>query len=120
MRLAIQNSLKRKARILVPDSCVLIGVIDQYGILAENEVFVQIKPDSNSKLARELELRLQKTNRIAKTLGKQKQRVVVGPCLVTKNPCTHPGDIRKLVAVDRAELSHLVNVVVFSRKGSRP
>ena len=28
MRLAIQVSMKKKNRILVPDSCVLIGVID--------------------------------------------------------------------------------------------
>lgn len=40
--------------------------------------------------------------------------------LVTKNPCFHPGDIRKLKAVFKEELSHLVNVIVFSQKGSRP
>jgi RNA-dependent RNA polymerase len=33
-------NLKKKARILLPDSCVLIGVIDPTGTLAENEIFV--------------------------------------------------------------------------------
>ncbi len=40
--------------------------------------------------------------------------------MVTKNPCSHPGDIRKLKAVDCKQLRHLFNVVVFSRKGSQP
>lgn len=41
--------------------------------------------------------------------------------IVSRNPCTHPGDIRILSAVDKAmELSHLFNVIVFSSKGERP
>jgi hypothetical protein len=42
-------NLKKKARILLPDSCVLIGIIDPTGLLEENEIFVQIKKDSFSK-----------------------------------------------------------------------
>jgi RNA-dependent RNA polymerase len=45
---------------------------------------------------------------------------ILGDVLVTKNPCSHPGDIRKLKAVWKEELKHLVNVVVFSCKGIRP
>ena len=46
-----------------------------------------------------------------------------------KNPCNHPGDIRRLKAVSQEELdkrrlnkelNHLVNVVVFPSKGQRP
>lgn len=33
-------NLKKKARILLPDSCVLIGVVDPTGTLEENEIFV--------------------------------------------------------------------------------
>lgn len=33
--------LRSKARILVPDSFLLIGVIDETGILEENEIYVQ-------------------------------------------------------------------------------
>ena len=42
-------SIKKKARMLIPDSCVLIGVIDEKGILGENEVFVQIRKDNYSE-----------------------------------------------------------------------
>lgn len=38
--------LKQKAKILVAESAVLIGVVDELGILDENEVFVQLKRDS--------------------------------------------------------------------------
>jgi len=39
---------------------------------------------------------------------------------VTRNPCLNPGDLRLLQGVDRPELRHLHNVVVFSSKGERP
>ena len=40
--------------------------------------------------------------------------------MITRNPCTHPGDIRVLTGVDRPEFAHLTNCVVFSSKGPRP
>lgn len=43
-----------------------------------------------------------------------------GKIIVSRNPCTHPGDVRLLQAVDRPEFSHLVNVVVFPSTGERP
>jgi len=43
-----------------------------------------------------------------------------GELMVTKNPCNDPGDIRLLTAVNRPQLRHHVNVVVFSGKGERP
>ena len=46
--------------------------------------------------------------------------VVESDVLVTRNPCVHPGDVRKLKCVYKKELSHLFNVVVFSSKGQRP
>lgn len=42
-------SMKKKARILVEDSCVLIGVVDDQGILAPNEVYVQLRKESGGK-----------------------------------------------------------------------
>ena len=49
-----------------------------------------------------------------------KKRVVRGPLVVTRNPCLHPGDVRQLEAVDNPKLKHLVDCVVFPRRGSRP
>ena len=44
LNMVLGNSvnLKKKARIKVRDSCVLIGIIDEEGILNEGEIFVQI------------------------------------------------------------------------------
>jgi hypothetical protein len=38
--------LIKKARIVLPDSALLIGVVDENGILEEDEIFVQIKRDN--------------------------------------------------------------------------
>lgn len=46
-------------------------------------------------------------------------RVITGPVLVTKHPVTHPGDVRKLTAVDRPALRHHKNELVFSVQGDR-
>jgi hypothetical protein len=46
--------------------------------------------------------------------------IIEGNAIVTRNPCTHPGDVRLLKCVDRPELRYLFNVVVFSAKGERP
>ena len=34
---------------MIPDSCVLIGVIDHTGLLQKDEIFVQLRKDSFSK-----------------------------------------------------------------------
>ena len=48
MQLSQTLSLKKKARIHLPDSCVLLGVVDDQGILAHNEVYVQIRKDNGA------------------------------------------------------------------------
>ena len=46
--------------------------------------------------------------------------VKTGRVMVTKNPCTVPGDVRLLEAVEVAELGHHCDVVVFPAVGKRP
>ena len=46
--------------------------------------------------------------------------IIEGNMLITRNPCTHPGDIRLVTCVDKPELRYLFNVVVFSQHGERP
>lgn len=46
MQLTSYQGIKKKARIIIPDSATLIGVVDTDGILEDGEVFVQIRKDS--------------------------------------------------------------------------
>ncbi len=48
LNMVLGNSvnLKKKARIKVKDACVVMGVIDEEGILEEGEVFVRIQRQS--------------------------------------------------------------------------
>lgn len=46
--------------------------------------------------------------------------IVTGEVLVCRAPALHPGDVRRAQAVDRPQLRHLKNVVVFSTQGKRP
>ena len=52
--------------------------------------------------------------------NKNRKRVVKGPVVVSRNPCLHPGDVRQLEAVDKPQLGHIVDCIVFPRQGSRP
>jgi len=52
--------------------------------------------------------------------NKNRKHVLRGPVVVTRNPCLHPGDVRHLEAVEVPRLGHLVDCIVFPRRGSRP
>ncbi|KAI8972772.1 RNA dependent RNA polymerase-domain-containing protein [Pilobolus umbonatus] len=97
-RVNILKDLKKKAKINVPKGAYLLGVMDEKGVLEENEVYIQIWDRTDNENHKE---------------------IITGPCVVFRNPCFHPGDVRVVKAVDRPELSHLVDVVVFSSKGYR-
>ena len=130
------QDLRNKTRIYVPEAALLMGVMDELGLLEYGQVFIQIdrSPLLNSP------------------------EVVTGDVIVAKNPCFHPGDVkclqvcsgprqwparplrcsqhgcsistlpspnndlqcRPLQAVDVPELQHMRNVVVFPKKGPRP
>jgi ERCC4-related helicase len=90
------TDLLTKSRIIVPKGRIIMGVIDETGILAEDEIFCQIRDD-------------------------QMNKVVEGKVTVAKNPCMHPGDVRVLKAIrDPVLESYSYNVIVFSRNGPRP
>lgn len=89
------------ARARIPIDCdkgfCAIGALDELGVLQPNEVFCQYTiPGSTRTLT------------------------VKGDVTVGRSPCLHPGDIRPLLAVDRVELRHLVDVIVFPKLGERP
>jgi hypothetical protein len=89
----------QRCRILVPQSRLLFGVCDPRGILKPGECFVRVTLDEHNGSPRTL------TNT---------------EVLVTRNPCLHPGDLRKLKAVNRPELCHLTDCIVFPVTGKRP
>lgn len=89
--------LRKKAKIHIPGGRCLLGVMDEFSILQEGEVFVQV-----SEFGEE--------NRVISC-----PRVVVG-----RNPSLHPGDIRILKPRNIPELQHLVDVIVFPALGNRP
>ena len=100
------------------DSACLIGVADTEGILEEGEIFVQIRRDSFRCRNAQDDEQWKKAK--IEQLMNDDSHVLTGNLVVTRNPCTHPGDIRIMQGVDRPELRHLYNVVVFSSKGERP
>ena len=102
LRTSIIKTDKNKAR-------NMFGTVDEYGVLEYGQVFVQYSHIIDEKLDAADKIPTMPPNVLDNV------RVVI-----TKNPCHHPGDIRTFTAVDRPELRHLVDVVVFPQKGSRP
>ncbi|KFH66584.1 hypothetical protein MVEG_07109 [Podila verticillata NRRL 6337] len=96
-KLQMLEELSKKARIYVPQGAYLLGVPDETGSLGEDEIFVQVSSVDNFAT----------------------RRVIEGKCAVVRCPCFHPGDVRVVKAVNRPELKHLYDVVVFSTKGHR-
>jgi RNA-dependent RNA polymerase len=97
--------LRKKARIFIEKGAVLMGGIDETGLVPEGCVFVQVRTKS-----------LLDDHVSTKSCFKP----IVGPVMVTKHPVMHPGDVRMLLAVDVPELRRHNNVILFSREGSRP
>ncbi|XP_001631543.2 uncharacterized protein LOC5511133 isoform X2 [Nematostella vectensis] len=101
--------LLMKARMQLPleSARLMMGVVDETGVLEYGQVFVQYSAASNDPRSdKEFEL--------------SDKRVLKGPVVVTRNPCLHPGDVRRLVAIDTPKLRHLVDCVVFPKTGQRP
>ncbi|KAI0655297.1 RdRP-domain-containing protein [Cubamyces menziesii] len=86
------DTLRRKMCLRIPDSCYLFGVVDEAGVLEPDEVYINL-PNRSGVLVRDV--------------------------IVARNPSYHPGDIRKLRAVDHSSLRHHRNCIVFSRTAPR-
>ncbi|KAK4196115.1 putative RNA-dependent RNA polymerase [Triangularia verruculosa] len=88
----------QKCRILIPQSRLLFGVCDAWDCLKEGECAVKVTlfEDGQPAALKGMEV------------------------LVTRNPCLHPGDLQKFKVVERPELAHLTDCIVFSSRGRRP
>jgi hypothetical protein len=96
-RLRMLKNLKEKAKLPVKKGAFLFGAIDETGVLKEGEIFCQVSSGMNQKY----------------------RRVIRGECVVYRNPCFHPGDIRVVTAVDCPSLHHLRDLVVFPSVGEQ-
>jgi RNA-dependent RNA polymerase len=94
------RELKSHARIPLPGSWTLIGVADVYEELQEGEIFACILDADDGE-----------------------PKYLEGPCLITRSPVIHPGDVQKVRAVGRPRpespyaAEPLANAVVFSVLG---
>ncbi|KAI8388533.1 RNA dependent RNA polymerase-domain-containing protein [Radiomyces spectabilis] len=95
-RVNLLKDLKKKAKIHVPKGAFLLGVMDETGSLQEGEVFCQVSEIAGGR-----------------------RKVITGECVLFRNPCFHPGDIRVVRAVDSHKLRDLCDVIVFSAQGYR-
>ncbi|WCJ36047.1 RNA-dependent RNA polymerase 2 [Euphorbia peplus] len=105
--------LRSRCRILVPKGRILIGCLDEYGILEYGQVYVRITMTKAE---------LQAADQSFFHRVDEKTAIVTGKVVVTKNPCLHPGDVRVLEAVYEVELeeNNMVDCIVFPQKGERP
>ena len=109
------RDLLRKTRIHIPinKGRNMFGIVDEYRVLKEGEVFVQYTQLRDDQTCDEDDVNDDRNKRTT-TILKDCQVVM------TKNPCHHPGDIRTFIARDYPALRHLKDVVVFSQQGERP
>jgi RNA-dependent RNA polymerase len=101
--------LVQKSRIPVTKGRILMGTIDEFGVLEKDQVFVQCRSLEGEK----------KYLDAVKWYADGKF-VVKSKVIVAKNPCMHPGDVRVMKAVDVPELKHMFDCIVFPSVGPRP
>lgn len=103
--MSILEELKNKAKIYDPFSGKLIGIIDEYDILKNNEVYICINKTNDYN---------------PESQDFSKCEIIKGRVVVTKNPCMYQGDIQICNAISHPKLKKYVNVVVFPKLTIRP
>ncbi|KZV22426.1 RNA-dependent RNA polymerase 1-like [Dorcoceras hygrometricum] len=103
--------LRMKARIFVPQARQMMGCLDETGTLEYGQVFVQFSSAGHRQVSVESSLFNEESD---------EYYIIRGKVVVAKNPCLHPGDVRVLRAIDVPQLHHMVDCVVFPKKGTRP
>lgn len=111
--------LRKRSRILEPKGRVLMGCLDETKSLSYGEIFLQVTPALGRRKGLRDGLETFDSYPIGSAANQNIAYVVTGWVIVAKNPCLHPGDIRKLKAVDGPGLRHMVDCLVFPQKGHR-
>ena len=108
------SGIGKKYRFRLKNCCFLMGICDFYGILNENEVFVQICKEKSTK--KSIFTNIEKN--ISKNYTK---KVITGDILITRNPCVSFYDIQKVKAVYNEFFSeYFENVIIFPCRGKIP
>ncbi len=108
------TDLLNKTRIFVPMGRILMGVIDETGTLQEDEVFIQVSQVSTDAEAVQRGLAIP-------AMDFSDRLIIIKSVAVAKNPCFHPGDLRRLQGVRNAQLERYhCDCIVFPRQGKRP
>lgn len=89
---------QQKCRIFVRKSRLLFGVCDAWDVLKEGECAIKVTMEGDG----------------------QPYAIKNTEASVIRNPCLHPGDWQKFKVVEKPELVHLVDCIVFSTRGRRP
>ena len=95
------SSISKKYRFHLKNCCFAFGVFDFFGILQENEIFIQIHKEKGNK------------------------KIISGDVLLTKNPCLSLYDIQKVKAVNNKYVTEKFsefyeNIIIFPSKGKIP
>ncbi|GFP95460.1 RNA-dependent RNA polymerase 2 [Phtheirospermum japonicum] len=102
--------LRSRCRVFVPKGRVLVGCLDETGILEYGQVFARVTMNKSEVKSGD--------QRFFKRVD-EGSSIIIGKVVVTKNPCLHPGDVRVLEAVwdKKLQENNLVDCLVFPQKG---
>lgn len=104
------TDIRTRCKIHVPKGRVLIGCLDETGVLEYGQVYIRITKNSKEQ---------KDSNQSYFYNDDGKTATVVGKVAITKNPCLHPGDIRVLEAIYDPDLVGMVDCLVFPQRGER-
>ena len=88
--------LKNKMNIAIDEGALLLGIPDPYGVLKDNEVFVQVHKNRSAS-----------------------RKIIQQRAFIYRNPCLHPGDYRIVECVDKEQLHDFYNVLVLPARNCK-
>lgn len=108
------TDLRSRCRIFMPKGRILMGCLDEVGLLNYGQVYIRVTMTMKEK--NKFEDSRSFFHQVDETTA-----VVVGKVVITKNPCLHPGDVRVLEAVyvKALEETNWMDCIIFPQKGAR-